>query len=249
MSISETVRSKKQRLIAIKRKMRPGGLDNLDHAQRIDITYTSNALEGNTLTAGETALVIEKGITIGGKPLRDHLEAIDHARALDWIIEDVSRDSAPLSEVGVRNLHRLVVAQSQPEIAGRYADRARYANTNTGVHHFPSPAEIPALMGDFSRWLGNAPSEPENAFEAHRRLVNIYPFNDGNGRTARLLMNLMLLRGGYPPIAIRPEDRPDYVAALEAGQAGGSYDAFDALLFGRLDETLDRYLVAASEAS
>ena len=76
-----------------------------------------------------------------------------------------------------------------------------YVETDSGRHHFPSPAQVPALMGDFAQWLGAAAATPETAFVAHRRLVEIHPFNDGNGRTARLLMNLVLLRGGYPPVA------------------------------------------------
>ncbi|MFG1481045.1 Fic family protein [Xanthobacter sp. V4C-4] len=239
---------KKRLLDALKGDLRHGGLDNLDHAQRIDITYTSNALEGNTLTAGETALVIEKGITVSGKPLKDHLEAVDHARALDWVVEIGSQRAEPLRETDIRNLHELVVAQSKPEIAGRYADVARYVNTDAGVHHFPSPMEVPALMHEFGTWLQQAGNTPSAGFEAHRRLVGIHPFNDGNGRTARLLMNLVLVRGGYPPIAIRPEDRPAYIGALEAGQAGQGFASFGGLMFQRLAETLDRYITAAREA-
>ncbi len=246
--LASAVEDKKRVLDALKGDLRHGGLDNLDRAQRIDITYTSNALEGNTLTAGETALVIEKGITVSGKPLKDHLEAVDHARALEWVIEIGSQGDEPLREADVRNLHRLVVAQSKPDIAGRYADAARYVNTDAGVYHFPSPADVPALMHDFATWLQRTGNTPAAAFEAHRRLVGIHPFNDGNGRTARLLMNLVLVRAGYPPIAVRPEDRPAYIGALEAGQAGQGFDAFDGLMFHRLDEALERYITAAREA-
>ncbi len=83
--------------------------------------------------------------------------------------------------------------------------------TDSGRHHFPSPAEIPALMGDFTAWLGTARSAPDTAFTAHRRLVEIHPFDDGNGRTARLLMNLVLIRGGYSPVAVRLVERPAYM--------------------------------------
>ncbi|WP_234056061.1 MULTISPECIES: Fic family protein [unclassified Xanthobacter] len=246
--LAGAVEDKKRVLDALKGNLRHGGLDNLDQAQRIDITYTSNALEGNTLTAGETALVIEKGITVSGKPLKDHLEAVDHARALEWVVEIGSQRAEPLREADIRNLHQLVVAQSKPDIAGRYADVARYVNTDAGVHHFPSPMEVPALMHAFATWLQHAGNTPSVAFEAHRRLVGIHPFNDGNGRTARLLMNLVLVRGGYAPIAVRPEDRPAYIGALEAGQAGQGFAGFDGLMFQRLDETLDRYITAAREA-
>jgi Fic family protein len=107
---------------------------------------------------------------------------------------------------------------------------------------------VPALIGDFATWLGRAPDNPETAFAAHRRLVDIHPFNDGNGRTARLLMNLILIRGGYPPVSVRPEDRPAYVRALQEAQAGRGAEGFDRLLYERLDATLDEYLKALREA-
>lgn len=248
MISAATISAKKRQLDALRKAIRPGTLEGLEHSQRIDITYTSNAIEGNTLTAGETALVLEKGITVAGKPLKDHLEAIDHARALDWVLEIASQHDTPITEADLRNLHRLVMAKSGPDIAGRYADRPRYVNTDAGIFDFPAPMEIPALMQTFGHWLANEKDTPKTAFEAHRRLVGIHPFNDGNGRTARLLMNLALARAGYPPIAIRPEDRPAYISALEAGQRGAGYSAFDSLLFGRLDQTLDMYLAAARQA-
>ncbi len=238
---------KKQRLEELKLAAVPGALDGLDHAQRIDITYTSNALEGNTLTAGETSLVLEKGITVSGKPLKDHLEAVDHAKALDWVLEIAAEPSEPIRETDLRDLHRLVVAQSAPGIAGQYADRARFVATSSGNHAFPPPPDIPALMQDFASWLASAPDGPATAAAAHLRLVGIHPFNDGNGRTARLLMNLILARAGYPPIAIRPDDRTAYLAAIETVQAGGSAADFDALLYRRLDETLDLYIAAAAQ--
>jgi Fic family protein len=224
----------------------PGALRNLEHAHDLELTYTSNAIEGSTLSAAETTLVIEQGITIGGKPLKDHLEALDHFEALRYV-RGLARETAPLSESDIRNLHRLVVQRSNPDIAGRYADQGRFVVTDRGRHAFPSPAEIPALMGDFARWLGAA-ATPETAFAAHRRLVDIHPFNDGNGRTARLLMNLVLLRAGYPPVAVRPEDRPAYLHALQEAQAGRGAEAFDRLLYDRLSVTLDDNLEAARQA-
>ena len=103
-------------------------------------------------------------------------------------------------------------------------------------------------MADFCNGLAAAADTPQTAFDAHRRLVAIHPFNDGNGRTARLLMNLILLRAGYPAIAVRPEDRPVYIAALEAAQRDGDNAGFDLLMFRRLDKTLDIYLAAARQA-
>jgi Fic family protein len=224
-----------------------GALGNLEHAHDLELTYTSNAIEGNTLSAAETTLVIEQGITVGGKPLKDHLEAIDHFDALRYV-RALAREAVPLGESDIRNLHRLVMQRSNPDIAGSYADQGRFVLTDHGRHAFPSPAEVPALMGDLARWLGAAPATPETALTAHRSLVDIHPFNDGNGRTARLLMNLVLLRGGYPPVAVRPEDRPAYLRALQDGRAGRGAEDFNRLLYERLDMTLDDYVRAAVEA-
>ncbi len=220
----------------------PGGLGNLAHSHDLELTYTSNAIEGNTLTAVETTLVIEQGITVAGKPLRDHLEAIDHYEAIRYVRAH-AKAAMPISEMDVRSLHRLVVLRSHPDIAGRYADQGRFVLTDAGRHAFPSPAEIPALMGDFAAWLGASADTPEVAFAAHRRLVDIHPFNDGNGRTARLLMNLVLLRGGYPPVSVRPVDRVAYLQSLQQPDA-----AFERLLYERLDAALDETLAALRSA-
>jgi len=242
----QSIAEKKSELDGLRARA-SGGLRNFEHSQDLELTYTSNAIEGNTLTAVETTLVVEKGVTIGGKPLRDHLEAVDHFEALRYVRE-LARQTDPFTEMDLRNLHRLVMLRSSPEIAGRYADQGRYVLTGTGRHSFPSPAEVPALMADFARWLGSAEATPATAFTAHRQLADIHPFNDGNGRTARLLMNLILIRGGYPPVAVRPEDRPVYVDALQQGQAGRGTAAFERLLYERLDSTLGEYITAAREA-
>src|SRR5271157_4159842 len=168
------IAAKKERLD----KLRPisrQALRNLDHYYDIELTWASNAIEGNTLSPVETTLVIEQGVTIGGKPLKDHLEALDHYDAIRYVRE-LACQKAALTESGVRNLHRLVMQRSRPDIAGRYADLPRYVRTETGRHAFPSPAEIPALMGDLAAWLGQAPGTPDTAFLAHRRVVDIHPF-------------------------------------------------------------------------
>ncbi len=244
--LPETIAAKKAELDRL-RVRAPGGLTNLDHAHDLELTYSSNAIEGNTLTASETTLVIEHGITVAGKPLRDHLEAIDLYEAIRYV-RALARRATPLTELDVRSLHRLVVLRSRPEIAGSYADQGRYVLTDAGRHAFPSPAEVPALMADFAAWLRAAPDTPETAVAAHRRLVAIHPFNDGNGRTARLLMDLVLIRGGFPPVAVRPEDRPDYLRALQRAQAGEGTGDFDRLLYERLDATLEEALSAVREA-
>lgn len=227
----------------------PDGLSGLEHTQDLELTYTSNAIEGNTLTAVETTLVIENGITIGGKPLKDHFEAVDHFGALQYV-RALARQTEPLMEIDVRNLHRLVMLRSDPDEAGQYARTVRHVLTDTppGRHYFPPPAEIPSRMGDFTNWLRTAPITPQAAFDAHRQLVSIHPFKDGNGRTGRLLMNLILLRGGYPPVAVRPQDRPAYIGALQEAQAGRGSASFDHLLYERLDATLGEHLSALRQA-
>lgn len=241
-----SIAAKKRRLEQL-RPLSPKALANLEHYYDVELTYTSNAIEGNTLSAVETTLVIEQGITVGGKPLKDHLEAIDHYDAIRYVRE-LARHEAPLTGSDVRNLHRLVMQRSAPEIAGQYADLPRFVRTETGRHSFPSPAEVPALMGDLANWLAPEPNTPDTAFTAHRRLIDLHPFNDGNGRTARLLMNLVLIRGGYPPVAVRPEDRLEYIRSLQQEQSGQGLDSFNALLYRRLDATLEEYLSAWQEA-
>ncbi len=232
--------AKKDRLERL-RPLSAEAVRNLDHYYDLELTYTSNAIEGNTLTAVETTLVVEKGVTISGKPLKDHLEALDHYDAIRYV-RQMATDAAPLTENDVRNLHRLVMQRSRPEIAGRYAALRRYVRTETGRHEFPLPVEVPARMGDFAAWLSTATDTADPAFTAHRRLAEIHPFDDGNGRTARLLMNRILILGGYPPVTVRPEDRLDYIRALQAAQDGEGTGAFDVLMYERLDAVMEDYL-------
>lgn len=213
----------------------------------VELTYTSNAIEGNTLTAVETELVIDKGVTIAGKPLRDHLEALDHYEAIG-LARDLARSDQPIREADIRALHGMVLRRSQPEVGGRYADQGRFVRTPQRSHAFPNPAEVPALMEAFADWLRDAERSYSTAFEAHRRLVAVHPFNDGNGRTARLLMNLLLIRAGYPPLSIRPEDRMRYISALAADQAGDGAEAFHLLMTERLEATLADYISRFREA-
>jgi cell filamentation protein, protein adenylyltransferase len=239
-SLLDGVADKKNRLDRL-RPLPAEALSKLEHYYDVEITYTSNAIKGNTLSPVEATLVIEKGVTIRGKPLADHLEALDHYDSIRYIRE-LGRETTPLTESSVGNLHRLVMQRSRPDIAGRYADTSRSVRTEADRHYAPSPAEVPELMSEFGQWLARAPDTPQTAFTAHRRLVRIHPFNDGNGRTARLLMNLVLIRGGYPPITVRPEDRHAYIRALEQWQSGLGKETFDSLLYERLDAALDDYL-------
>src|SRR3984885_16259447 len=120
----KSIAAKKEQLDAL-RPLSAEALANLEHYYDVELTWTSNAIEGNTLSAVETTLVVEKGITIGGKPLKDHLEAVDHFGALQYVRE-LARQTDPLTELDVRNLHRLVMLRSAPEMAGRYADQGRF---------------------------------------------------------------------------------------------------------------------------
>ena len=207
----------------------------------VELTYTSNAIEGNTLTRSETAIVLEKGITIGGKPLKDHLEALGHKDALHYVRALADRGER-LRETDVREIHRLVTGRVDPDEAGRYSQYQRMIAGSPVT--LPSPAEIPPLMGDFAQWLAGAPPVPEAAFTAHARLVAIHPFGDGNGRTARLLMNLLLFRGGYPPVVIGPEHRPAYIDSLQALQVANDEQAYQAFMWARLEASLDHHLAA-----
>ena len=224
-------------------RLRPlsgAALAQLQRHYDVELTYTSNAIEGNTLTLRETA-----GITVGGKPLRDHLEAVDHHEAVQWM-RALAAGPVPLGEETVRELHRRIVARSQPGIAGLYSTLPRRIAGSPVV--FPNPAKLPELMASLGSWLAAAPAEPAAAFEGHVRLTAIHPFADGNGRTARLLTNLMLIRGGYPPVAVRPVDRTTYLDALERGSLAEDPRPFQALMHERLDATLAEYLDVLKEA-
>ncbi len=239
-------------MIAVKKaeldRLRPlsgGALMQLQKYYDVELTYTSNAIEGNTLTHRETAEVIEHGITVGGKPLRDHFEAVDHYEAVQWM-RGLAAEATPLGESAVLDLHRRIVARSEPAIAGVYSPHPRRIAGSPVI--LPNPLKIPQLMEEFGSWLSTAASMPEQAFEGHFRLTAIHPFSDGNGRTARLLMNLMLIRGGYPPVAVRPEDRKTYLDALERGSLAEDLKPFQTFMHERLDATLDEYLRALREA-
>lgn len=244
----EDIETRIERLKAALDDLRPIPVQSLGRLRRwfdVELTYTSNAIEGNTLTAVETELVIDKGVTIAGKPLKDHLEAVDHYEAIG-LARHLARDGRAPTETDIRALHGMVLRRSQPDTAGRYADQGRFIRTDEGRHIFPDPTEVPALMQAFVAWLGDAEMDYATAFEAHRKLVVIHPFNDGNGRTARLLMNLLLIRSGHPPVSIRPQDRARYIDALAAGEAG--IDAFSGLLMERLEATLADYISLFREA-
>jgi Fic family protein len=243
-TLLESIQDKKAQLD----QLRPLSGDALAQLQKhfdVELTYTSNAIEGNTLTLRETAEVIEHGITVGGKPLRDHLEAVDHYAAVQWM-RAMASGSEPIGEAVVCQLHSRIVARSQPNIAGVYSPHARRIAGSHVV--FPNPAKVPVLMRQLGLDLEAVSFTALAAFDAHFRLTAIHPFSDGNGRTARLLMNLLLIRGGYPPVAVRPEDRKVYLDALEQGSLADDLTQFHAVMLKRLDETLADYLAALEQS-
>jgi Fic family protein len=242
--ILASIAARKERLDAI-RPVSRAALLALQKSYDVDLTYTSNAIEGNTLTLRETAELIEHGITVGGKPLRDHLEAVDHYNAVLWMRE-LAAKTTPVDETIVRELHRRIVSRSQPEIGGIYSTLPRRVAGSPVV--FPNPVKIPHLMKQYAEWLGKARPAPATSFDAHYRLVAIHPFADGNGRTARLLMNLLLLREGYPPVAVRPEDRKTYLDTLEQASLRDDLNPFQTFMHRRLDAILGEYLSALQEA-
>ena len=205
------------------RPLSRASLDVLAQLYDVELTYTSNAIEGSTLTRSETAIVLGEGLTIGGKSLRDHLEAVGHKDALDYI-RTVAQQPEPIREMDIRQMHQLLMARSDPGEAGRYSRHQRMiAGSSLMV---PSPVEIGPLMTDFGRWLASATATAETAFTAHERFETIHPFSDGNGRTGRLLMNLVLSRAGYPPVVIGPEQRLQYNETLAAIQIRDDHEPY-----------------------
>lgn len=230
-------------------RLRPLGRKSLEALAAwydVELTYSSNAIEGNTLTRSETAIVLEKGITIGGKPLKDHLEAIGHRDALHFV-RALAAAGEPVREIDIREIHRLIIGRIEAEEAGRYSRHQRMIAGSPLV--LPTPVEIPALMGDFAAWLAAAPAGSQSAFAAHARLVAIHPFSDGNGRTARLVMNLLLMQAGYPPVVIGPEHRAAYIDALQALQLGGEAQPYESVMAERLEASLDHHLAMLARAT
>jgi len=181
---------------------------------RIGLTYSSNALEGNTLTETETKIVLEEGITIGGKPLKDHYEAAGHSEAFDWMHKLASKKI--VTERDIKKFHNLFYYRIDKRNAGKYRKVKLFI---TGSKYpLPLPEEVPGLIRDLISKLHDwrAMKHPvEFAALAHKELVFIHPFIDGNGRVARLLMNLILLQEGYNIAIITPVLRQEYIQALE----------------------------------
>lgn len=222
---------------------------NLDEWFRVELTYTSNAIEGNTLTRSETALVVEKGITVNGKTLTEHLEAINHAEAIDFIKELVGKKRKDVTKKDILDTHWLILKKIDDANAGRYR------TIEVGIRGvdvpLPSPLKVPELMEDFYKWLHSQnPDHPVKiAADAHYRFVSIHPFADRNGRTARLLLNILLMQTGYPPALIRKEDRRDYINSIGKAQLRNDFGDYYKVIYKAVDRSLNIYLDALNPNS
>ena len=214
---------------------------NLNAWFRIELTYTSNALEGNTLTSSETALIVEKGITVGGKTLWEHLEAINHAEAFDYIVYLAQQSKDEITLTDIYTIHRLILRRIDDDNAGQL--RKVLVRISGLDFAFPEPLKLQEHMEEFMRWLHAAKDHPVIvAADAHLKLVTIHPFVDGNGRTARLLLNLLLIQAGYPPALITPQDRTKYIDALAQAQKNNQLDQYYTVIITAIERSLTIYL-------
>ena len=234
-----------KKLIDRFRPLPPVVLSRLKRQFMLEWTYNSNAIEGNTLTLKETMFVLEEGLTIGNKSLKEHLEVINHREAIT-LVETLAGSKAGITERNIREIHNLVLKEIDQKYAGRYRDiMVRIAGAD---HVPPDPLQVPDMMRQFVRTrLNKSQGHPvEQAALAHLDLVGIHPFVDGNGRTSRLLMNLILMKRGYFPAIILKNDRKRYYDSLDKGHKGQSGDFI--FFVGRtLERTLYLYLEAIPE--
>ena len=215
-------------------------LENLHEDLVLRWTYNSNAIEGNTLTLKETKVALE-GVTIGGKTLREHFEALNHRDAIGYV-EDVVRQKEPFSLGMIRNIHSLILKNIDENNAGRWR---RFNVTISGAQHVPPDAlHVNEQMEALALWHEENKAEihpVELAARTHTDFVKIHPFVDGNGRTARLLMNLDLMARDFPPIVIPVERRLEYYESLDGAHLNGDYNPFLRLIAGLAEEAFKPY--------
>ena len=207
------------------RPLSPAIVRNLHEDLILRWTYHSNAIEGNTLTLLETKVVLE-GITVGGKALREHFEAINHRDAILYV-EDIIKKNEPFSEWQIRNIHQLILKNIDDENAGRY--RQQNVLISGATTNPPDYTLLNDKMAQFIDWYNTEAHKIhplERAAKVHADFVGIHPFIDGNGRTSRLLMNLELLKAGYPPSVITVDNRLAYYEALDQWMAYGNTEPF-----------------------
>ncbi len=204
------------------RSLDAGHLRGIQDYFRVGLSWASNALEGNTLSESETRIILEDGLTVCGKPLRDHLEAIGHAEAFDFLFTLIQ--SQTFSEAEILWLHKLFYQKIDPQNAGKY--RESMVIISGSRYPVAQPASIPEKIQIFfleqESHKGNMHPAILSA-KIHKDFVFIHPFIDGNGRVARLLMNLVLLQNGYLPAVIPPVVRAEYIAALESAHTDDTH--------------------------
>lgn len=237
------INSKMQRLNSL-RPLPADAVKRLHEELRLLHTYHSNAIEGNTLTLSETKLVLEEGITIGGKSLREHLEAINNAKAFD-LIDDIAKTRTKIDHAVIQQIHE-VVMKGILEDAGKY--RTKNVRITGAVKTPPDWSKVIKQMDELLEEIAENERNPvEKAALLHHRFVEIHPFIDGNGRVARLLTNLYLIACGYPPIVLKTEDRAKYYRLLRAADAG-NLAPFANFIAKAVDESLTMYLSIFGEA-
>lgn len=216
----------------------------------LELTYNSNAIEGNKLTLRETSLVINDGLTVKGKSLRDHLEARNHSEAIHFIYDLIEHEKRhTISEYLIRSLQQLVVKDIESKETGRY--RLGSVMVTGSKHHPPDAFEVPKLMQELVTWINKSLNKLhpiELAALVHHRLVHIHPFTDGNGRTARLFMNLLLMQKGYPMVIILKNDRQKYYRALEKADSGHT-DEIEKFIAQAVERSMNIYLKAIPSGS
>lgn len=209
----------------------------------LEWAYHSSGLAGSTLTLHETEVILRQGLTIGGKTLEEHLEALNHKKAID-LLETLACGNEPLNENHLLQIHGVLLNRIDDAEAGHY--RRGAARIRGAEYLPPEAAVVPGLMGDFFAWVDRTAqrlSLVERAATAHYRFMDIHPFTDANARMAGLLMNLILLRASYPPAIIRREDRPAYHTTLDQACAGQT-KPFMLLIAEAVERSLDIYLAA-----
>lgn len=223
-------------------------LEGLDSRFKLELTYNSNAIEGNILTLQETKIVLEKGITVLGKPLKDHIEAKNHKDAFELIKKiAASKKTSEIDENDILSIHKEILKGIDDNNAGIYRKAMVRILGSRAV--FPNPLKVPELMEEFVKWLQNEKDlHPAHiAADAHFKLVEIHPFIDGNGRTARLLMNLILIQNGFPPAVILMEERKKYIDSIEKAHLENDFSDFYGIVIESVEKSLDIYAEAIKE--
>jgi Fic family protein/DNA-binding XRE family transcriptional regulator len=246
-TISNSLKSILNEIDALKKVLdQKRALDSFRIAQALELEYTfeSNRIEGNTLTLRETDLVINEGLTVSGKSMREHLEAINHQEAIGYI-KQLMEKGFSLSERELLTIHNLILRGIIPEDAGRY--RRVQVMIKGSSHMPPQPYMVAKDMEDYFIWYETHKNKLHPvilAAEMHERLVTIHPFIDGNGRTSRLVMNLILLQHGYVIANIKGdyENRMKYYNALEIAQTNGNKEDFLLFIAQIEKESLERYI-------